>query len=229
MHEGEVIGFAGLVGAGRTELANLIFGVEKPDSGSMKIDGESYRPKHVADAVDAGIGLVPEERRSQGLILKDTVNFNLNILNLKAVRLSKLLGLLNKNKMVKISKQIIDRLQVKTPSFHTAVVNLSGGNQQKVVIGKWMTRDLRVLILDEPTRGVDVGARSEIYKKIRELAKEGKGLIVISSDNEELPLVCDVVYVMAEGKIVGKLEGKEITKEAINYKSYEHVLHRNAN
>ncbi len=229
LHEGEVIGFAGLVGAGRTELANLIFGVEKPDSGSMQIDGKDYRPRHVADAIDAGIGLVPEERRSQGLILKDTVNFNLNMLNLKAVRINRFLSLLSRKKMSKISNQVVDRLQVKTPSVHTAVINLSGGNQQKVVIGKWVTRDLRVLILDEPSRGVDVGARSEIHKKIRELAKEGKGMIVISSDNEELPFVCDVVYVMAEGKIVGKLAGEEITKEAINYKSYEHVLHRNTN
>lgn len=229
LHEGEVIGFAGLVGAGRTELANLIFGVEQPDSGSMVLDGEEYRPRHVADAIEAGIGLVPEERRSQGLILKDTVNFNLNMLNLKSVRLSRFFSLLNNKKMSKISRQVVDRLQVKTPSVNTAVINLSGGNQQKVVIGKWVTRDLRVLILDEPSRGVDVGARSEIHKKIRELAKEGKGMIVISSDNEELPFVCDVVYVMAEGKIVGKLEGGEITKEAINYKSYEHVLHGNTN
>lgn len=229
LHEGEVIGFAGLVGAGRTELANLIFGVEKPDSGKMVLDGKEYRPNHVADAIEAGIGLVPEERRSQGLILKDTVNFNLNMLNLKSVRISRFFSLLNNKKMVNISRQVVDRLQVKTPSVNTAVINLSGGNQQKVVIGKWVTRDLRVLILDEPSRGVDVGARSEIHKKIRELAKEGKGMIVISSDNEELPFVCDVVYIMAEGKIVGKLEGEEITKEAINYKSYEHVLHRNTN
>ncbi|MGH0052264.1 MAG: ATP-binding cassette domain-containing protein, partial [Sphaerochaetaceae bacterium] len=113
------------------------------------------------------------------------------------------------------------------PNVNTAVINLSGGNQQKVVIGKWLTRDLKVLILDEPSRGVDVGARSEIHKRIKELANEGKGIIVISSDNEELPLVCDIVYVMAEGKIVGKLEGSEITKESINYKSYEHILQRN--
>ncbi len=228
LQEGSIIGFAGLVGAGRTELANLIFGVEHPDSGNMELVGQEYHPKNVADAISSGIGLVPEERRSQGLVLKDSVKFNINMLNLKSIRFSKLFGLINNGKMTGISKSIVDRLQIKTPNVNTAVINLSGGNQQKVVIGKWLTRDLKVLILDEPSRGVDVGARSEIHKRIKELANEGKGVIVISSDNEELPLICDIVYVMAEGKIVGKLEGSEITKESINYKSYEHILQKNS-
>jgi len=227
LHEGEILGFAGLVGSGRTEFANLLFGVEKPDSGTMQLNGKPYYPKNVSDAIESGVGLVPEERRSQGLVLKNTVNFNINMINLKSVKVSKWIQLLSTKKTTAISRSLVERLQIKTPSVHTQVINLSGGNQQKVVIGKWLTRDLQVLIFDEPSRGVDVGARSEIHSKIRELAKDGKGVIVISSDNEELPFICDTVYIMAEGNLVGKLEGGDISKEAINYKSYEHVINRN--
>ena len=224
LHAGEVLGFAGLVGSGRTEFANLIFGVDKPDAGEIVYNGNDFRPANTADAIKSGIGLVPEERRSQGLILKDTVDFNINLMNLRSLRLRRFLPLQSKARASKVSRSIIERLQIKTPSERTVVSELSGGNQQKVVIGKWLTRDLNVLILDEPSRGVDVGARTEIHARIRELAREGKGVIVISSDNEELPFVCDTVNVMAEGRIVGTLHGSEITKEAISYKSYEHLI-----
>lgn len=224
LHRGEVLGLAGLVGSGRTELAHLLFGVQKMDSGTMTLNGKSYSPNKPSDAIKHGIGLVPEERRSQGLFLKDSVNFNINLINLKSLRLNTFLPFIQRRKSGKITEAIIDRLWIKTPSTKTAVVNLSGGNQQKVVIGKWLTRDLSVLILDEPSRGVDVGARAEIHGRIRELAKEGTSIIVISSDNEELPFVCDRVNIMAEGRIVGTLKGEAITKEAISYKSYEHVI-----
>lgn len=224
LHEGEVLGFAGLVGSGRTELAHLLFGVDKPDSGRMYLQGKAYSPKQPSDAIKAGIGLVPEERRSQGLILRDTVNFNINLINLVKLRIAALFPFLSGKRSSGISRSIIKRLQIKTPSVFTPVLELSGGNQQKVVIGKWLTREMKVLILDEPSRGVDVGARGEIHSKIRELAKEGTSIIVISSDNEELPFVCDTVNVMAEGKIVGTLTGSSITKEAISYKSYEHFM-----
>lgn len=224
LHEGEVLGFAGLVGSGRTELAHLLFGVDKPDSGEIILNGAPYAPKNSTDAINSGIGLVPEERRSEGLILKDTVNFNINLINLKKLRINTFFPFQSKRKATNISRSIIERLWIKTPSVNTSVIHLSGGNQQKVVIGKWLTRDLKVLILDEPSRGVDVGARSEIHSRIRELAKEGTSIIVISSDNEELPYVCDTVNIMAEGRIVGTLNGAEITKEAISYKSYEHII-----
>lgn len=224
LHAGEVVGLGGLVGSGRTELANLIFGVEKPDSGEILLEGKPINSKNPTSAINSGIGLVPEERRSQGLILKDSVNFNINLVSLKKLRLSRLLPFLSRNKSATISRTIIDRLQIKTPNIHTSVLELSGGNQQKVVIGKWLTKELKMLILDEPSRGVDVGARGEIHGKIRELAESGTGVIVISSDNEELPLICNTVYIMAEGKIAGILRGSEITQEAISYKSYEHFI-----
>ncbi len=221
LHAGEVLGFGGLVGSGRTELANLIFGVERPDAGWMRLDGAAFRPKSPRDAIDSGIGLVPEERRSQGLVLKDTVDFNIGLTNLRALRFHRRVPLVDMRRSAAISERTVKRLAVKTPSVRASVVDLSGGNQQKVVIGKWLNRELKVLILDEPSRGVDVGARAEIHAIIRELAAAGMGVIVISSDNEELPRVCDRVLVMSYGGIVGSLSGGDITKEAILYKSYE--------
>jgi ABC-type sugar transport system ATPase subunit len=224
LHRGEVLGLGGLVGSGRTELANLIFGVDLPDSGSMFLEGRDYAPKNPAQAIRSGVGLVPEERRSQGLILKNSIDFNLTLTNLKPLRLFKYFFLMNPWASAKMSLEIVKRLLIKTPSIKTPVIHLSGGNQQKVVIGKWLSRELKVFILDEPSRGVDVGARGEIHSKIRELASEGAGVIVISSDNEELPRVCDTVMIMSEGRVAGVLRGKEITKEAILQMSYEHAV-----
>ncbi len=223
LHKGEVLGIGGLVGSGRTELAELIFGVERPDSGSMYLEGKKYEPKNINSAINSGIGLVPEERRSQGLILKDTVDFNVNLTNLSRLRFKKNIFLLDKRKFAEISKNIINLLRIKTPSIYTSVINLSGGNQQKIVIGKWLSRQLKVLILDEPSRGVDVGARAEIHEQIRYLAKKGTSIIVISSDNEELPHICDSVLIMSDGNLVAELKGMDITKETILYKSYEHI------
>jgi ABC-type sugar transport system ATPase subunit len=223
LHKGEVLGLGGLVGSGRTELANLIFGIDKPTGGEMFLDGKRYLPKDPGDAIKQGIALVPEERRTQGLILKDTIDFNLSLTNLSELRLHKNLFFLNIGKSAAISKAIVEKLGIKTPSINVPVIDLSGGNQQKVVIGKWMNRPMKVIIFDEPSRGVDVGARSEIHGKIRQLAAEGASIIVISSDNEELPNVCDRVLILSYGGITGELKGKEITKEAILYKSYERV------
>ena len=223
LHAGQVLGLGGLVGSGRTELASLIFGVEKPDSGSMLLEGKPYAPNNTSDAIRLGVGLVPEERRTQGLILKNSVDFNMNLTNLAQLRIHRNIYLLSKKKFAAVSNAIVERLRIKTPSIHTHVVNLSGGNQQKVVIGKWLSRELKILIMDEPSRGVDVGARAEIHGKIRELADAGTSIIVISSDNEELPHICDTVLVMSEGRITGELTGEEITKEAILHKSYEHA------
>jgi ABC-type sugar transport system ATPase subunit len=157
------------------------------------------------------------------LILKDTIDFNLSLTNLRALRFNKNLFFLNPRKSAAASKSIVEKLTIKTPSINVPVIDLSGGNQQKVVIGKWVNQPMKVIIFDEPSRGVDVGARSEIHAKIRQLAAEGASIMVISSDNEELPNVCDRVLIMSYGSMTGELTGKKITKEAILYKSYERL------
>jgi ribose transport system ATP-binding protein len=221
LHKGEVLGLGGLVGAGRTELAELLFGIERPDDGQIIIEGKAYAPKSPGEAIRRGIGYVPEERRSQGLILKESVLFNITLPNLRLIRISRFLFFLSRKLGSEMTLAAIKRLLIKAPSPKTPVIDLSGGNQQKVVIGKWLSRNLKVFILDEPSHGVDVGARAEIHARIRELAADGAGVIMISSDNEELPYVCDRVMVMAEGRVVGFLEGEAITKEAILHKSFE--------
>jgi ribose transport system ATP-binding protein len=222
LHQGEVLGLGGLVGSGRTELAQLIFGVNQPESGTILLDNQPWKPVNPPNAVKHGIGYVPEERRSLGLILEKSVGFNINLTNLKQLRLKRFFPYLNLKKSAQIATGLSKKLSIKTPSVNTRVGDLSGGNQQKVVIGKWLTRDPRILILDEPSRGVDVGARSEIHNIIRDLAAREVSIIVISSEVEELPGLCDRVMVMSEGKIAGYLKGQEITKEAIIHLSYAH-------
>lgn len=223
LHEGEVLGLAGLVGSGRTELVRMVFGADKPDSGEILMDGKRITLNSPHDAVRQGIALVPEERRSQGLLLSQSVSFNINLPTLEALRTVKGLPFISLGVGDKRAKSIVERLQVKTGSIHTPVRNLSGGNQQKVVIGKWLTQSMKVIILDEPSRGVDVGARGEIHIIVRSLASQGAGVIVISSEVEELPGLCDRVFVMVEGRIVGALVGAEITKEALLQMSYAHA------
>lgn len=224
LHRGEVLGLGGLVGSGRTELVRLLFGADQPDAGTILLHNKVWIPRSPDKAVANGIGFVPEERRRQGLILDKSVSFNINLPSLSRHRISSLVPLLNHTKASRTARSISDRLSVKTQSVDTRVGDLSGGNQQKVVIGKWLTRDLKVLILDEPTRGVDVGARAEIHKIIRELSANGVGVIVISSEVEELPGLCDRVLVMAEGQIAGELVGNAITKESIIHMCYENAL-----
>jgi ribose transport system ATP-binding protein len=223
LHEGEVLGLAGLVGSGRTELVRMIFGADKLEAGEIFMDGRPVTIHDPHDAVRQGIALIPEERRSQGLLLGKTVSFNINLPTLKGLRHIKWMPFINLKSGNSRAKSIVNRLQVKTGSVHTPVSNLSGGNQQKVVIGKWLTQAMRVIILDEPSRGVDVGARGEIHSIVRSLAADGAGVIVISSEMEELPGLCDRVLVMVEGRIVGVLVGAEITKEALLQLSYAHV------
>ena len=222
LHAGEVLGLAGLVGAGRTELARLIFGVDALENGTMTLDGRPFRPHAPADAVAAGVVLVPEERRSEGLVLDQSVGFNLNLPFLEPVRVLPGIPLVSTRRSNARARAIMERLQIKAESVDTPVRQLSGGNQQKVVIGKWLTLTTRVLVLDEPSRGVDVGARLEIHRIIRELADHGTAVLVISSDHEELPGLCDRVLVMVEGKLSGELRGPAITKEAILQLSYHH-------
>ena len=200
LHEGEVLGIAGLVGAGRTELVRLIYGADRPDSGGMTLDGRPFAPASPSEAVKRGLGLVPEERRAQALLLTKSIAFNLSLANL--------------------ASEVIEELAIKTESAASPVGRLSGGNQQKVVIGRWLKRMPRVLILDEPTRGVDIGARAEIHRMVRALAAKGMAVLVVSSEPEELPQICDRVLVMAEGRIVAEFSGAEVSRQTIVAASY---------
>jgi ribose transport system ATP-binding protein len=220
LHEGEVLGLGGLVGAGRTELIRLIYGVDRPDSGSMSLDGRPFAPSSPHAAVKAGLGLVPEERRTEALILSKSIAFNLSLANLKRIVMSPALPLVSSRARTALAREVVAELAVKTQDVMTPVGRLSGGNQQKVVIGRWLKRKPRVLILDEPTRGVDIGARAEIHRMIRQLAGQGMAVLVVSSEPEELPLVCDRVLVMAEGRIVREFTGSEVSRHAIVAASY---------
>lgn len=221
LHRGEVLGIGGLVGAGRSELARLIFGAERLDAGSMTLDGHPYAPRSPSAAVEAGVGLVPEERRTEALILTKSVAFNALLANLDKAVKSPLLPLIDGQKRKTHAEAIVRDLAIKTDSIDKAVGKLSGGNQQKVVIGRWLLKKPRVLILDEPTRGVDIGARAEIHRLIRKLADDGMAVIVISSDPDELPDLSDRVLVMAEGRVVRELRGEGISRAAIIEASYQ--------
>jgi len=220
LHEGEVLGIGGLVGAGRSELIRLIYGADRPDSGTMQFAGKPFAPRSPAAAVRAGMGLVPEERRAEGLLLSKSVAFNLQLANLANIIRSPALPLIDHRKRESLSHRIIRELAIKTETTDTPVGLLSGGNQQKVMIGRWLLRAPKVLILDEPTRGVDVGARADIHRLIRQLAARGMAVIVVSSEPDELPDLCDRILVMAEGRIVRELTGSGITRNAIVEASY---------
>jgi ribose transport system ATP-binding protein len=215
-----VLGLAGLVGAGRSELVRLLFGADRPESGRIVLDGRPFAPRSPAQARAAGIGLVPEERRSEGLVLGKSVAFNLGLAVLPQFRKARLWPVLDMKRRRAWARDMVRSLTIKAASVDSPVDRLSGGNQQKVVIGKWLARRPRLLILDEPSRGVDVGARGEIHRIIRDRAAEGVAVIVISSEAEELPGLCDRVLVMSEGRIVRELTGDEITREEIVHASY---------
>ena len=226
LRAGEVLGIGGLVGAGRSELARLIYGADRPDSGSMVFCGKAFMPKSPSAAVKAGLGLVPEERRADGLVLSKSVAFNLSLSNLDRLVFSNAFPLINGRARSSMAQKIVQDLAIKTSGIGAPVGRLSGGNQQKVVIGRWLQRAPRLLILDEPTRGVDIGARAEIHRLIRELAANGMAVLVISSEPDELPDLCDRVLVMAEGRIVREMVGAELSREAIVEASYNHAAPR---
>ena len=220
LHEGEVLGLGGLVGAGRTELVRLIYGADRADGGRITLDGRPFAPRSPGAAVKAGLGLVPEERRTEGLVLTKSVAFNVGLANLDKLVISPLFRLISPRARANLALETIRALAIKTQGIEMPVGRLSGGNQQKVVIGRWLQRAPRVLILDEPTRGVDVGARAEIHRLIRDLAAKGQAILVVSSEPDELPDVCDRVLVMAEGRIVKELAGPAVTRGAIVAASY---------
>ena len=209
---GEVFGISGLVGAGRTELARAILGIDKPESGEVYVRGKKVHYRTFADAIRDGLGLIPEDRKLQGLVQIMSVKRNTTLVNMKRVLRA---GVISSSLEEKLSKEYADKLHVVTPSMETEVQYLSGGNQQKVVIAKWLFQNSEILFLDEPTRGIDVGAKVEIYRLINRMAKEGKTIIMISSEMPELLGMCDRIMVMHEGHKMGELNAAEATQEKI--------------
>ena len=209
---GEVFGISGLVGAGRTELARAILGIDKPESGEVYVRGKKVHYRTLAAAIRDGLGLIPEDRKLQGLVQIMSVKRNTTLVNMKRVLRA---GVISSSLEEKLSKEYADKLHVVTPSMETEVQYLSGGNQQKVVIAKWLFQNSEILFLDEPTRGIDVGAKAEIYRLINRMAKEGKTIIMISSEMPELLGMCDRIMVMHEGHKMGELNAAEATQEKI--------------
>ncbi|HKQ69104.1 MAG TPA: sugar ABC transporter ATP-binding protein [Polyangiaceae bacterium] len=209
---GEILGFAGLVGSGRTEMMETIFGVTRALGGTMTLEGKPYAPKTPRAAIDRGVYLAPEDRKKHGLVLPMSVAQNTSLPNM--AKYSKW-SILDRPSERKVAEAEVLRLRTKTPSILQKVVNLSGGNQQKVVLGKWLAMNPRVLILDEPTRGIDVGAKAEIYRHMAALADEGIAILMVSSDMEEVIGMSDRVVVMHERRIKGVLPRESLTQQRI--------------
>lgn len=210
--KGEVLGFAGLVGAGRSEVARAIFGVEEALETEVALDGRGLRIDDPQDAITHGIYLVPEDRRLCGLIVDFNIRENISLPNLDSYASGKII---NFSKEASAARDAIKAINIKTPTAEMPAANLSGGNQQKVVLAKWLTFAPRVLIFDEPTRGIDVGAKAEIYELIRKLAADGVSVIVISSEMEEVLGISDRIAVMHEGRLTGVLERRQFSEEAV--------------
>ncbi len=207
-----MLGFAGLVGAGRTELMQVVFGVTPALGGSMLLEGKPFMPTRPREAIDRGVYLAPEDRKRHGLVLPMTVAQNISLPDLGHYRPR---GWLQRRTEERVAATEVRRMRIKTPTIHRKVVNLSGGNQQKVVLGKWLAMRPKVLILDEPTRGIDVGAKAEIYHNMTRLAEQGIAIIMVSSDMEEILGVCDRVVVMHERRITGILPRSRLDQELI--------------
>lgn len=209
---GEVLGFAGLVGAGRSEIMHAVFGADKYDSGEILIDGSAVHISCPQQAISLGMSMVPESRKEQGLVLINDVGFNIALANVDRLKGRMFLSC---KKRHALACQYIERMHIKTRSDAQAVFELSGGNQQKVLLGKWLANQPKILILDEPTRGVDVGAKTEIYAIINELAAEGMAIILVSSELSEIINMCDNVCVVHEGRITGRLSREEFSQDKI--------------
>ena len=205
VRKGEIFGFAGLMGAGRTEVARAIFGADIPEAGDIIVHGKPVRIRSTRDAVSAGIGYLSEDRKHHGLALGMDVRANIGLASMNQV--TDFFGRINESKLAKVAKEYIEKLGIRTPSDQQEVRLLSGGNQQKVVIAKWLLRDCDILIFDEPTRGIDVGAKAEIYRLMNQLADEGKAIIVISSELPEVLRLSHRIAVMCEGRLTGILPG----------------------
>ncbi len=214
VRKGEIVGIAGLMGTGRTELAMSIFGRSygKGQAGTVKMHGKPLDVSTVTKAIDAGISYVTEDRKALGLILEEPILKNISLANLFGIAKK---SVLDKRREAQVAEGYRKQLAIRTPGVHQKVVNLSGGNQQKVVLSKWLFTEPQLLILDEPTRGIDVGAKFEIYTIMKDLAEQGRGVLMISSEMPELLGMCDRIYVMNEGRIVGELTREEASQEKI--------------
>lgn len=213
LKKGEILGMSGLVGAGRTEVARAIFGADKIDAGEIYVHGKKVNIDSPSKSVEVGIGYLSEDRKRYGLALGRDVATNIVLANLKEY-MNKF-GFIKENKIKKVAQNKVEQLAIKTPNLKQDVKNLSGGNQQKVVIGKWLDRDSEILIFDEPTRGIDVGAKNEIYKLLNSLVEEGKSVIMISSELPEILRMSHRILVMCEGEVTGQLNIEEASKEKI--------------
>ncbi len=213
LRKGEILGIAGLVGAKRTDVVEAIFGVRELKSGTITLHGKTVKNHTALEAINNGFALVTEERRSTGIYSNLSIEFNSLISNMKSYLTS--WKLLSNKKMRSDTQWVIDSMNVKTPSHKTTIGSLSGGNQQKVIIGRWLLTQPEILMLDEPTRGIDIGAKFEIYQLIQELAKKDKGIIMISSEMPELLGVTDRILVMSNGKVAGIVETANTSQEEI--------------
>lgn len=213
LHKGEILGIAGLVGAKRTDIVETLFGIRERSQGSIKLHGKEVANHNAHEAIRNGFALVTEERRSTGIYSRLDIAFNSLIANMDSYKGS--MGLLSDNKMKSDTQWVIDSMRVKTPTQQTQIGSLSGGNQQKVIIGRWLLTQPEILMLDEPTRGIDVGAKFEIYQLILELAKKDKGIIIISSEMPELLGITDRIMVMSNGRVAGIVNTKETDQSEI--------------
>jgi ribose transport system ATP-binding protein len=215
LYAGEIIGFAGLMGAGRTELVRALFGAEAIDEGHIVLDGKSLKITSPHNAIFNGIVLGPEDRKLEGLCGKLSIRENIGLANLDKV--SNRAGVINRKKERTLTAKAIKDLQIKTPSMDQLAQNLSGGNQQKIVVGKWLVRNARVVIFDEPTRGIDVAAKVSIYQIMNQLKEAGIGVIFVSSEMPEVMGMSDRILVMCDGKITGDLQSEEATADKVLY------------
>ena len=212
LHRGEILGITGLMGAGKTELARILFGIDPFKKGQIFLNNHSIKPKSSADALKLGIGLVPEDRQRQGLLTNRPLIENLSICSLD---LLSNFGILVKKNIYKKCNNIISQLDIKTSGIEQIVSGLSGGNQQKVVVGKWLIKNMRVIVFDEPTRGIDVGAKPKIHNIIRRLADEGVGIILISSEIPEICRICDSVLVLHKGRVTGEFSYPNVREKDV--------------
>lgn len=222
IRQGEVHGVAGLVGAGRTELAHILFGVKPLETGRIELSGEPFAPRNPAEAMAAGVGLVPEDRKQLGLFSEADIRFNGTIASLESYRTG---GLLSQGALDRASREMIGALAVRANGPDDMISGLSGGNQQKVILSRWMARQPRLFIFDEPTRGVDIGAKTEIYRKIREAAEGGAAVLFISSELTEIVGISDRVTVIRNGRSVALLTGGQITQEVIMMHAFDAIEH----
>lgn len=213
LHAGEVLGITGLVGAGRTEVCKSIFGLNKPDSGYVLIGGEKKKIRSPGVAIKNGLAYVPESRQTEGLIMSKSLKENLCIASLK--RISNKVGMIQKRSMLSLAEGYISRLRIQPPYANMAAQQFSGGNQQRIVFGKWLATNPKILIIDEPTNGVDIGAKDEMHRIIKDIAKEGIGVIMVSSDLPEVLKLSDRILVMRGGRIVAEMNPKTATQEQV--------------